>query len=321
MHRDKRIGILSLAAISLFIAYIAFAVWQNEKKARNIVFVQFSEMGALQNQDVVSIRGLTVGHILSITRTNEKALVKIELYEPRVFRKNTKFRNVSPNIMGSRSIVIEPSEEGEFTPEDYVFDGEFEPGLAEVLALTDVAKEYVASVMKFVRILYAGDEKSRPLQKTFEDIMHECEDLLATLSDVVNSVEDQALGALNKISDYAGQISDASIKINNSLDTIRIQAQDGIKSAENIILKINSSIENLNEILVQLENNPVMEALLDKREIIDDIDSLRSAIQAFVGSIDRYGVKIYDENGERQSMIRLRNLHPFRETARSKAKK
>jgi hypothetical protein len=64
-----------------------------------------------------------------------------------------------------------------------------------------------------------------------------------------------------------------------------------------------------------------MEALLDKREIIDDIDSLRSAIQAFVGSIDRYGVKIYDENGERQSMIRLRNLHPFRETARCKAKK
>jgi len=321
MHRDKLTGFITIAVALLIIVYVVFAVWQNEKIARNTVFVQFSEMGALQNEDVVSIRGLEIGRVVSITRANEKALVEIGLDEPRIFRKDTKFRNISPNIMGSRSIVIEPGKDGELAPKDYVFNGEFEPGLAEILALTDVAKEYVASLMKFIRILHTGDENNSSLQETFEDIINECEDLMATLSDVVYSVEKQTLGALNKVSDYTEQISNASIKINNSLDTVRVQAQDGIEAVENIILKVNGSIENLNGILIRFENNPVIEALLDKREIIDDIDSLRSALQAFVSSIDRYGVKIYDEKGERLSMIKFKNIHLFRETARSKAKK
>jgi len=60
---------------------------------------------------------------------------------------------------------------------------------------------------------------------------------------------------------------------------------------------------------------------LDKKDIINDIDSLRSALQAFVSSIDRKGVKVYDEKGKRKSMVSFKNLHFFRETARSKARK
>jgi len=321
MNNEKLIGSLTIAAVLLVIAYITFSIWQNERKARNVVLVQFPEMGALQNGDVVAIRGFAIGHIVSVVKANDKALVEIGLDEPRVFRKDTRFRNVSPNIMGSRSILVEPGKNGELTSKNYVFDGEFEPGFAEMLALTDVAKKQVAALMEFVRILHTGDEKNPSLQKNVENIMEECEDLLDALSKAINSVEKQTMGALNKVFDYTEQISDASHKIDKSLDTIRVQAKDGIESADKIILSVIETIEKLNNIIIQFESSPITVALLDKKEIVDDLDSLRSSLQAFVNSIDRKGIKIYDENGKRKSMISLKNIHIIRETARSKAKK
>jgi ABC-type transporter Mla subunit MlaD len=278
-------------------------------------------MGALQNQDIVTIRGFEVGKIASIKRANEKALVEIDLDEPRIFRKDTKFKNISPDIMGSRRIAIEPGKNGEPAPEGYIFDGEFEPGFAEVLALSDVAKEQVAAIMEFIRLLHTGDEENPALQKKVEDIIEECEDLIAALSVTVNSIERQSMNFLNKVGDYSEQMSDASIKIGKSLDTLRVQAVDGIESAEKIILKIKGSIESLNGVLDSFEKNPVTVALLDKQEIINDIENLRSSLQAFVSSIDSRGIKIYDEKGKRKSMVRWGNIHLVRETARSKAKK
>jgi len=321
MNREKLIGSLTITAILLVLAYVAFSIWQNERKARNVVYVQFPEMGALQNGDVVAIRGYSIGHIVSVVKANDKALVEISLDEPRLFRKDTRFRNVSPNIMGSRSIVVEPGKHGELVSKDYVFDGEFEPGFAEILALADVAKKQVAALMEFIRILHTGDEKNPSLQKKVEDVMKECEDVLEALSRTIGTVESQTMGALNKVEDYAAQISDASRKIDKSLDTIRVQAKDGIESAEKMILSVRKSIDDLGEIITQFESNSITVALLDKREIIDDLDSLRSSLQAFINSIDRKGIKVYDENGKRKSMIKLKNIHLLRETARSKAKK
>jgi ABC-type transporter Mla subunit MlaD len=321
MNNDKIIGSITITAVLLVIVYVAFSIWQNERKARNVVFVQFPEMGALQNGDVVAIRGLAIGHIVSITKANDKALVEIGLDEPRIFRKDTRFRNVSPNIMGSRSIVVEPGKKGEPMPENYIFEGEFEPGFAEILALTDVAKEQVSTLMEFIRVLHTGDEENSSLQKKVEDIMDECEELLDALSNAINTVENQTMGALNKIGDYAEQISEASRKIDKSLDTIRVQAKEGIESADKIILSVKETIDNLSEIITQFESSPITVALLDQNGVVNDLDSLRSSLQLFVNSIDRKGIKIYDENGKRKSMISLKNIHLIRETARSKAKK
>jgi ABC-type transporter Mla subunit MlaD len=321
MKKDRLIGMITIAAVLLLIIYVAFAMWLNERRAQNTVLVQFNEMGALQKEDVVVIRGLEIGYVASVTRANEKALVEIDLYEPRIFRKDSKFKNISPNIMGSRIISIEPGKNGEVAPEGYVFDGDFEWGLAEILALSNIAKQQVAVLMEFIRLLQTGDEKNPSLQKQVENIIIECEDLVSALSKTLNSVENQTMGVLNRVNGYASDIQSASIKVNNILDTIVVQAQDGIITAGDLILKVNNSIEGLNDILIRFENSPVTVALLDKKDIINDLDSLMFSLQAFISSIDRKGIKVYDENGKRKSMVSLKNIHILRETARSKAKK
>ncbi len=321
MKGDKLIGTITIAAVLLLIIYIAVSMWIKESRARDTVLVRFPEMGALQNEDIVTIRGLAIGHVASITRLNDKALVEIDLDEARIFRTDTRFRNISPDIMGSRRIAIEPGINGELADNNHIFDGEFELGFAEILALSDLAKEQIAILMEFIHLLHTGDENNPSLAKKIEDTVKECEDLTVALEGLVNSIEGQTAKTLNKVNYYSEQIADASIKIDKALDTIMVQAKTGIESAEKAISKIDKTIKGLTEILTEFENSPVTVALLDKKEVMDDIDSLRSALQAFVNSVDGQGIKIYDEKGKRKSMVSLKNIYLFRETARSKAQK
>ncbi|MDR0515991.1 MAG: hypothetical protein LBH25_03005 [Fibromonadaceae bacterium] len=346
MNIDKIIGSATILVILLFVAYIAFAMWQNERMSQNTVYVLFSEIGSLQNEDDVTIRGYKIGYVASIVMASDSiiaandsirffsdsisrkegkrmamALVKIDLYEPFTFSKDTKFRNVSPSILGSRSVIVELGKSGKRAPKDFIFNGEFEAGFAEVLALSDWAKEQVAVLMEMIRLLQSGDKETTSLQAKLEEILIDCEDLLNAVSGTVGSVEKQTTNAMLKINDYANQIYNASIAVDKSLDSIRTQAKDGVASLDKVVSDIQSSIESLNKVLTEFENSSLAIALIDKKEMIDDISSLVSTMQAFLGSIDGQGLKIYDESGKRKSMVRLKNIHLIRETARNKAKK
>lgn len=321
-EKDILVGKAAILIAMLIIVSTAFAMWQSERKARNVVFVEFSEMGALQVEDVVSIRGLEVGKIASVKKKDGKALVELHLNNSRIFLKDTKFKNTSPNIMGSRAIVIEPGKHGDLAPSDYIFQGEFNPGLTELLALSSIAMEKVNEIAHFIRLLRYGDDKSPSLQEQIENITKECENLIEVLSVAVGAVEEQVVGALNKVSYYSEEVADASIKIDKTLDTMLVQAESGIVYAESIVLNVKKTIDNLNSLLTKFEENKVTIALLDNKQIVDDINSLLSTLQMFMNSIDTQGIKIYDENGKRKSMVNfINNVHLFRETARSKAKK
>lgn len=347
MNIDRLIGSITIATGVLIVSIVAIAMWQNEKDSFNTVYVLFSEIGALQKEDAVTIRGYKIGHVASITMATDSiimsndslkkvsdtsavarkklrdamALVKIALYEPFSFSKDTKFKNISPSILGSRSIAIELGKSTQRIPKDYIFLGEFESGFAEVLALADVAKEQVANLMELVNLLHAGDAENTSLQYKVENILAECEEFIDVISEALNSVEKQAFGALGKIDDYVGQASDAGIEIKHTLDTIKVQAKDGIAYLEKMVLDVQDVVENLDKVLVEFENSPIKAVLLDEKNIMDDLNGLISTLQAFLGSVDGKGLKIYDEKGKRKSMVHLRNLHLIRETARSKAKK
>ncbi|GHV13706.1 hypothetical protein AGMMS49938_08650 [Fibrobacterales bacterium] len=329
MNKDRIIGYITIVVLLAAVGALAFLMWEKEERADKIVFVQFSEMGALQNEDIVTIRGYTVGKIAAITKgVSGKALVKIVLDEPRVFRKDAKFINISPDIMGSRSVRIELCRDernrkcsDEPAPENFVFDGKFEPGFAEVLQLANVAKDQVALIMEVVRELYTGNENNPPLQKKVESILAEFENLIWSVGGVIALAERDALSAVGKVGIYSAQIANASDQINRTLDSLRVQATNGIVGLESIVANIEIAIDNLNKILVEFYENPVTISLVDEKVIINDIDSLVASLQTFLKSIDQYGLILYDEDGKRKSMVSMGNIHLIRETARSKARK
>jgi ABC-type transporter Mla subunit MlaD len=85
MNSNKIIGSITILVILLLMVYVAFAMWQNERLSQNTVYVLFSEIGSLQNEDDVTIRGYKIGYVASITMASDSTLMANDSI--RIFKK------------------------------------------------------------------------------------------------------------------------------------------------------------------------------------------------------------------------------------------
>jgi ABC-type transporter Mla subunit MlaD len=318
---DKTLGYLSFIVIVVLIVGTGLLMWKNEREAGHFIQVRFSDMGSLQPEDAVTIRGFKVGRITRVERDGESALVTAMLFEPMVFRADTKFSNISPDIMGDRELRIVPGEEGATVRQGHVFEGEFEPGLAEVLRLVDFVEEQVAFIMDVARIVQFGDSTRAPLQGQIQNVLSTAENALDTLTRLVATVDKSANRALRQVQNYSGSALHAVAVLDTTLDTLRQAASDGIVQTRAVMQRADTLVSSLGLAVKSVDEHPLVNELLRSRDIMDGLDSLVATLNSVVGSIDRQGIVMLDSAGNRISMVRLGNLHLFRERAASKAKK
>jgi ABC-type transporter Mla subunit MlaD len=318
---DKTFGYLSFTAILVLIVGTGLLMWRSEREAGHFIQVRFQEMGSLQPEDAVTIRGFKVGRITRVERDGDSALVTAMLFEPMIFRSDSRFSNISPDIMGNRELRIEPGEKGEVMKEGHVFEGEFEPGLAEVLKLVDLAQEQVAFIMEITRMLQFGDSAHPALQGQIQNILVTAEGVIDTLTHMVAQIDKGTNATLRKVQHYAGTATQAVATINTTLDTLREAASAGIGQTRQVVLRADTLVAALSRTVRSIEEHPLTGDLLKSRALVDDIEALIATLDKVVGTIDRQGIVMLDSNGERISMVRLGNLHIFRERAASKAQK
>ena len=60
---DRTLGYISLVALIGLFAFIAYCMWDAHHEAKTIIQVDFDDLGSLQPEDQVTIRGYTVGTI------------------------------------------------------------------------------------------------------------------------------------------------------------------------------------------------------------------------------------------------------------------
>jgi hypothetical protein len=262
-----------------------------------------------------------VGRITRVERDGERALVTAILFEPRVFRLDTRFRNISPDIMGDRELAIEPGREGQVAPKDFVFTGEFEPGLAEILRLVDMLQHYVKLVMDITRFLQFGTDSTPSLNGQIQTILSVAESTIDTLTRTVARLDKTANRALRGLDGYTREASRAAVQVGKTLDTLRTVAHASIDDAQAILERADTLIVALSSAVAQVREHPLTHELLHSRALVDDIEGLIATLDGIVSRIDNKGIVMLDSNGERISMIRFKNLHLLRERAASKAKK
>ena len=100
---DRALGYISLVALFGLFALIAYCMWDAHHEESSIIQVDFDELGSLQPEDQVMIRGYTVGTSGKVQWLGDRARVEIKFNEPIVIREGTQFNNINHAIMGQRS--------------------------------------------------------------------------------------------------------------------------------------------------------------------------------------------------------------------------
>lgn len=316
---DRTLGYIALFALLIIFTAVAFGMWHAHHESTRYIYVEFDELGTLQPEDNVVVRGNTVGSVGDVIWLGDRARVQIRFNEPVIIREGTQFFDVNYALMGQRRLEIIPSKTGKVLPDDYIHTGVFEPGIAEALRLIENVNVQLVMVRDMVRMLTEGDSTHESIQQIFEKVMGTVEGTLESTEKMVTSLQP----TLNKIFKQVDSTSQALVDVTLQADTAIKTASEVINQklsiAEGTIKNISEAAQHTNEIVATIENHPMAAKVLGTSESVDKINEIAHKLSDIIKAIDTKGLRVYDSEGKLVKLIPWRNMNIVGKTAREKA--
>ncbi|MCF0223678.1 MAG: MCE family protein [Fibrobacter sp.] len=317
---DRTLGYLSLVVLLLVFGIIAFCMWDAHHVAKQTIMVDFDELGSLQPEDQVVVRGYTVGSVGSVKWLGNRARVEINFNEPVIIREGTQFSNINYALMGQRRIEITLSKKGKVLPDSHVHTGIFEPGVAEALKLIENVNDQLIILQQMINILVEGDSVHASASAMLETMMATIENALQSVQVATASLEP----SLNYMFNKADSATSSLVEVTMQADTVVHKATDVLEAklnaAEKFIVNVSNGVKQTDQIITDIENSPLTLQFLETTETLDKVNTLITKFNSLIQALNSREIKIYDENGNRVRLITWKRLNIIGKTAREKAK-
>ncbi|MFA6836581.1 MAG: MlaD family protein [Fibrobacteraceae bacterium] len=317
---DKTVGYISFAALLLIIAVIAFGMWKAHQESSTTATIDFNELGSLQPEDPVTENGYDIGHVKSVQWLGNLSRVVIVFDNPITLRESSSFKNVGFALMGQRRIEVTRPKEGNRVPKDYVFQGEFVPGITETLRFMKDIQIQVLQIRDVVLLIANGNDTTPSFTKVFNTTLHSVDSLLNSLDKTTRAAGPQINNLLHKANTASRTVEQTANTADSLMSSITIKADSAVKDAKLAMLSISNGISKIDEITLSVQNDTLAQNLLKTREKIDRIDSLITKVNELIKAVNTKGAAIYDDHGNKVDLIKWKNLNIIGKTAREKAK-
>ncbi|MCQ2105508.1 MAG: MlaD family protein [Fibrobacter sp.] len=316
---DRALGYLTVLTLLLVFAVITIGMWDAHHESATTILVDFDELGSLQPEDPVVIRGYNVGTIGDVKWLGDRARVEIKFNEPVVIREGTIFNNVNYALMGQRRLEITPSKTGKVLPNDYIHTGIFEPGIAEALRLMDNVNEQLTAIREMVHLIVEGDSANPSAQEMFEKVMTTIEKTLENSEKMVVSLQPTINKIFSQVDSASNTLIDVTMQADTAVKSVTNVINEKISLAEDAIKKISEGAKRTNEIIASIEDNALNHKLLTTGETLEKVNDLVNKINDLLIALDTKGVKILDDNGQPVKLVTWKNINLIGKTAREKA--
>ena len=317
---DRTLGYISLVALIGLFAFIAYCMWEAHHEATTIIQVDFDELGSLQPEDQVTIRGYSVGTIGKVEWLGNRARVQIKFNQPIVIREGTQFNNISYAIMGQRGIEIIPSKTGKVLPDSHIHQGHFEPGVAEALRQIEHVNDQIEAIRELVYLVLNGDSTHEPASQIFENIIHSVETTLENTEQTLTTLQPSLNYIFNQVNAASVSLTDVSHQADSAVRFVTGAVNEKMELAENAFRAISDGAQKTNDIIDNIEKNELYSKILYSSETVDKVNELVGKLNELVGAIDTKGIKMLDENGNPIKPFTWKNLNLIGKTAREKAR-
>ena len=313
-------GYISLVALIGIFALIAYCMWEAHHEATTIIEVDFDELGSLQPEDQVTLRGYSIGTIGKVQWLGDRARVQIKFNQPIVIREGTQFNNTNYAIMGQRGIEVIPSKTGKVLPDDYIHRGHFVPGLAESLRQLETLNEQITAIRELVLLVIKGDSTHEPATQIFEDILHSIETSLANTEQTLKTLQPAMNNLFQQINAASANITEVSLQADSAIQSITGNVNEKLQLAENALKAISDGAQKSNDLIVQIETNSLYSKVLYSSETVDNVNELVFKLNEIVRAIDTKGIKMLDKDGNPIKPFTWKNLNIVGKTAREKGR-
>ena len=318
---DRALGYISLIIFACIFGGIAFGMWAAHQNVHQTAIVDFKELGSLQPEDPVVLRGYRIGTIGQVIWLKDRSRVKINFNEPLTLRAGTQFNNVNYALMGQRRLEIIPSKTGEIMPENHVFQGHFEPGIAETLRLIEKVNEQLEAVQQTILLLAQGDSAHKSAQEIYENAMHSIEDIFAHTEKTVGMLGPKINKLFKQVNNSSKALTTTALQADTAIKAVTAAANEKITLVDSVIFSLSANAQKTNQIITSIEKGIDSETLLQSKELVENINDIIASLNTAIKAIDTKNLGFKDKDGNKIHLITWKNMNIVGETAREKARK
>jgi phospholipid/cholesterol/gamma-HCH transport system substrate-binding protein len=290
--REIKTAILVIASILLFIWGYSFLKGKDLFTNYKTYYVEYDNVEGLAASAPVTLNGLEIGKVTSITinQNTGKLTVELQLKTDFPISKSSIASIYEPGIIGGRQIAIYPN----FNDKTLAVDGQTFKGDVKLGLMSTVGKQL------------------EPIQKKLEKVMLNVDDLLSGLNNVLDKkTQDDLKVSLAELSKTMVQFHKATVGVNQLLDDNRGQI-NGVVSNFN---KVSGDFSKISDSLSKADLGKTVKNL---NATLTKVDGIMADLQAGKGSTGKLlkdealYENIKDATKEMELLLEDVRLHPTR---------
>lgn len=309
-----------MALIFIF-ALVSVEMLEAHQKSTTTILVDFDELGSLQPEDLVVVRGYTVGSIGKVEWLGDRARIQINFDEPIILREGTRIVNVNYAIMGQRRVEIFPAKEGKRYPDDHIYTGIFEPGIAEVLRYIEDVNQQLTAVREMVHLVVDGDSTHPSAQAAFENVMTTVEGTLENADKLIFTMQPTINHLFKQVNTASSQLIDVANEADTAVQAATKAVNAKILAAEDAINTISNGAQKVNHLIEDIETDTTFSKMFKSKETMERLTDMVTKARDLIAAIDSKNISVRDENGNPVTLLTWKGINLIGETAREKARK
>lgn len=290
--REIKTAILVIASILLFIWGYSFLKGKDLFTNYKTFYVEYDNVEGLATSAPVTLNGLEIGKVTSITinQNTGKLTVELQLKTDFPISKSSIASIYEPGIIGGRQIAIYPN----FNDRTLAVDGQKLQGDVKLGLMSTVGKQL------------------EPIQKKLEKVMLNVDDLLSGLNNVLDKKTQEDLKvSLAELSKTMVQFHKATVGINELLD-------DNKGQINGIVTNFNKVSGDFSKISDSLSKADLGKTVKNLNATLTKVDGIMADLEAGKGSAGKllkdeaFYNNIKDATKEMELLLEDVRLHPTR---------
>ena len=261
LTREIKTALLVISAILLFIWGYSFLQGKDLFTNYKTFYVEYDNVEGLASSTPVTLNGLIIGKVSSITldENTGKLIVELQLKTDFPISKSSVATIYEPGFIGGKQIAIYPN----FSDKTLAADGQKLKGTTKSGLSTSVGEKLV------------------PLQEKMEKLMLNADNLITGINNVLdNKGQEDLKNSLAALSKTSVEFHKASLSLNTILDDNKVQ----IKGVVSNFNKMSSNFSKISDSLNKADLGKTAKSL---QKTLNDVDAIMANLHAGKGTIGK----------------------------------
>jgi phospholipid/cholesterol/gamma-HCH transport system substrate-binding protein len=274
---ETRVGFVVFAAAIIFVVGVIVLRGIDLRSKQYSLTVLYRSVTGLKAGDMVTVAGLVVGSVESMTFAGREIRVDLSIQTKVRLPKDSKAVVKSETIMGGKFIEITPGADTLMLRDGDSLFGMYEADLSELTSTLAPISSNVLGILENVNNTF--DE---PTRRRVQGVVIELERAAKRLDETIQNSgprADQVMADLSTfardLSSFARTLDSIAVGQGDKIDASMTSLQKTSSNLSRVSAKLENTADLMNELLTKIKNGEgTLGKLVQKEKLYDDLDSL-----------------------------------------------